>query len=389
MVEYIKHENMGAPISKRKIAILTGLYPHFNGGAEYQMRVIADQLKEQYEIVFVYLGDVTTRVVKETYSKYIDGYKVYFIKSPSRLDALSLRIFYARRLYQLLKNEKPDFVYQRVLKFVSFYISEFQKKLKYTHIIHIADLYTLQFKQATLRGKLAYYFFRKTVNNRPRFVVQTNEQGALLESYGVQSFVQIYNMHPLPIFSAEKEIEKKKSNPIKTIVWIGNLRPIKQLEVFLDIADAYKSNASLQFVVIGNPFDSRYAESMLKRMKALANVVHYAGKDNVFVNDVILKKAYLTVNTSESEGFSNVFIQSWLRGVPVLSLNSNPDDIFTKHACLGAYCNNNAAVMEKMIMEAVLANDYQEDARKCADLAKRYFSFENIEKIRSLLEGKI
>ena len=123
------------------------------------MRLIVDLLSEQYEVVYVYLGDIPGRSVESTRLEIVDGYKVYFIKTCGRIDGLLLKRSYAEELYKVVRKERPDYVYQRVLKFMSYYLAKYQAKLGYRHIIHIADVFTLEFKRKSLRDKINFYFF--------------------------------------------------------------------------------------------------------------------------------------------------------------------------------------------------------------------------------------
>ncbi|MDM1457281.1 glycosyltransferase family 4 protein [Myroides odoratimimus] len=372
--------------AKEKIVLVTGLYPLFKGGAEYQMRLIADRLKKEYEIVFLYLGDVPGQRVEETTSQIVDGYKVYFIKSCTKLDTLTLKYTYGRRIYEVLQKEKPAFVYQRVLKFMSYYISKYQNELGYKHFIHVADLFTLQFNRDTLRGKFNYHFFQKTVENKSRFIVQTGEQREALATLGVTPVLQVYNMHPTLDNAVLQYIEKKVKSEVAHIVWVANIKPIKQLELFVELAEKYSGNPKVHFDIIGSIQDAMYANPIIERMKGLSNITHYQGKDNEFVNEFLLKEGSLVVNTSVSEGFSNVFIQSWLRGIPVLSLNSDPDKVFDKHPELGSCVFGDGDALEAKVGELLNKESYQYNAQRCFEIGNDLFSFENIGKIKELLQ---
>lgn len=373
--------------TKRKILIISGFYPLFTGGAEFQMKLIANQLRDEFEIVFLYLGDVPNENVKSTYLKEIEGYKVYFLQSPNKIDEISLRYFYAKRLLKIFEEEKPDFVYQRVLKFISFYIAKYQEKLNYRHIIHIADLFTLDFNTNNLRGKLNYYFFNKTLSYQPIFITQTTEQRIKLERLGGTSSLQLYNMHPSDEYDIENLSKKKIEDDLKHIVWVANIKPIKQLEVLIELADRLQNKTGIHFDVIGNIQDAEYGKPLVEKMKTMKNVTHYTNKDNEFVNAFLLNNAFITVNTSISEGFSNVFIQSWVRGVPVLSLNSNPDDLFDKHLELGLYCANDFMLLMNYLLKLLDESSYQNRAIKSYQIGRELFSFKNIESLKNLLDS--
>jgi glycosyltransferase involved in cell wall biosynthesis len=58
--------------------------------------------------------------------------------------------------------------------------------------------------------------------------------------------------------------------------------------------------------------------------------LEYVGQLSLEEVNVWLARSSIFVNTSlPREGFPNTFIQAWLRSVPVVSLNFDPDDINT------------------------------------------------------------
>src|SRR5690606_38278059 len=290
--------------------------------------------------------------VHKTHCEKIDGYKVYVVKSCGKFDSLFFKYVYSRRIYKILKKETPDFVYQRVLKFVSYYIASFQIQLGYKHLIHISDLFTIDFRISSLRDRISFYFFRKTLKKKPRFIVQTNEQKTILARYNIEPALQVYNMHPLPEFDVNIAVTRKIREKVKHIVWVANIRPIKGFDILAEVISQLKG-FNIKFDTIGDVQDTAYAQPILDKIKNESIVTHYTGKNNVFVNKFIEDEAFLVINTSKSEGFSNVFIQSWLRGVPVISLNSNPDSLFDTNKEFGIYCEGLIEMMTDGISELI------------------------------------
>lgn len=373
---------------RKKIVVVSGFYPIVKGGAEYQMRLIADALRDDYEVVFLYLGDAPSYFVDETKCFEKEGYKVYELSTSSKMDRYTFKYFHSRELIKILKLEKPDYVYQRVLKFMSLYLGIFSKQLNYEYFIHIADLFSISFDN-TIRGRLKKIHFNILKRFAPEFIVQTSEQAEILKNLGTEPKLQIYNIHP----SVESEIVKKsiclKSSITddKYVLWVANVKPIKRLEFFLDLAEYFQDDISYKFIIIGDIQDVGYAAPLLKRAKSLSSVIHYGGKDNVFINHLILSKANLIVNTSDSEGFSNVFIQAWMRGVPVLSLNSNPDKLFDKYPCFGKFCNGSISELIKFTRKIIESENNVESAWECYEISSQLFAQDNnIKYIESLFK---
>src|SRR5690606_23581632 len=148
--------------------------------------------------------------------------------------------------------------------------------------------------------------------------------------------LQTYNMHPIAKININEVVPRKASHCKKVIAWIGNARPVKRLEKFIWIAAKMEKYSDLSFAVVGKIYDNEYGRALQKQLDGAKNITYYGERDNDWINKFLEDEVFLTVNTSDSEGFSNVFIQSWLRGVPVLSLNSNPDNLFNRYN-IGCY----------------------------------------------------
>ena len=119
--------------------------------------------------------------------------------------------------------------------------------------------------------------------------------------------------------AAEKSID---------VLWVNNVRDFKRPDVLCDIAERA---ADVNFVMIGGPvsgYESMYAE-IERRARGIPNLDFVGPVPYADVNDYF-EKASLFLNTSDSEGFPNSFLQAWIRGVPVISF-FDPDATIERH----------------------------------------------------------
>jgi glycosyltransferase involved in cell wall biosynthesis len=115
-------------------------------------------------------------------------------------------------------------------------------------------------------------------------------------------------------------------------VWVANLIPYKQAELFIELA---QRNSTKKFLLIGASADTRYNQ----KIKDLASTVENLKAIGFMPPDEILHwmwKCRLTVNTTRvatnyEEGFSNVQLMGWMCGLPSLSLISDPDNVIVSN----------------------------------------------------------
>jgi glycosyltransferase involved in cell wall biosynthesis len=63
-----------------------------------------------------------------------------------------------------------------------------------------------------------------------------------------------------------------------------------------------------------------------KEAKSLPNI-DFLGEVSPFEMEKWFQETKIFLNTSSSEGFPNTFLQAWMNGVPVLSLDIDPDNL--------------------------------------------------------------
>ncbi len=111
------------------------------------------------------------------------------------------------------------------------------------------------------------------------------------------------------------------------VLWVGNSSEKKRDEVFFELAKLLPNKT---FAIAMNKADDvRFAEAA-KEAEKLPNVT-FLGAVPPVAMEGWFQKTKLFLNTSIREGFPNTFLQAWMNGVPVVSLNIDPDKIIEKN----------------------------------------------------------
>jgi glycosyltransferase involved in cell wall biosynthesis len=117
----------------------------------------------------------------------------------------------------------------------------------------------------------------------------------------------------------------------------------------------------------------------------LAGNIDYRGELPLDQVNEIISSSHILVHTSSLEGFPNCFIQAWLRRVPVVSLDIDPDDVI-KDNRIGFHSGN----FEQMVKDVELLisdqNLREEMGQRAEEYAVKNFSFDNINKLMELIQ---
>ena len=333
----------------KKILFLSGYFniqnKHSNqGGAEYQNYLLKNELeKRDFCCYFIAIGDKNE--IKRDGNTII----IYFEKKISRKFGRDF-FFYFFKLNQLIKRIKPQIIYQRSSISWTGYASLISKKIDSRFIWAIAsdeDVNKFQFEKISntlfnfIDNKIAAIGKKKA----DIIIAQTKFQSdQLLKNFGRKANIVVPNYHPIP-----KENCIKKEDTFN-VVWVANFSENKQPMKFVEVAkEIGKKGLPIQFIMIGRPYNNNYLHEVMKEFKTTANFEYLGVLKQEEVNRV-LSESHVLINTSKYEGFSNVFIQAWMRSLVVISLNANPDNVLREHK-IGFCTNGRLDLMIETILE--------------------------------------
>ncbi len=164
----------------------------------------------------------------------------------------------------------------------------------------------------------------KMLKSGMKIIVRGEHSKTALRNAGIpEKKILILNNHY--VF---REQENNSAKKIYDIIFIGYLRPLKRLDILIEVVSKLqKRNSKLKCIIIGDgPLRRDLEQEVLNR--GLTNNIHFMG----YQSDIYeyLNSSKMLLLTSESEGLPMVIIEAMSCGLPVVvpAINDIPDVVF-------------------------------------------------------------
>lgn len=291
---------------------------NYIGGESVQQILLAKALVRMGHEVSTIVSDLG-----QPDGEIIDGIKVW--KTCRQEAGLPvLRFVYPRMtsFFSALKKADADVYYQSCAGVLTGFTAYFCKKNKRKYIFRVAhdtDCIPGQELIDYSRDRMIYKYGLK---NADIISVQSEKQAALLvQHYGSDSvLINMAVETPEPGSQPRKDVD---------VLWVNNIRPFKRPDIMLEIA---RRLPDIKFRMIGGPCDgyTDLYENISLEAEKIANLEFMGFVPYHEVNQYY-SRTKVFINTSDSEGFPNSFLQSWVRGIPVISY-FDPDGVIERES---------------------------------------------------------
>ena len=337
-----------------KICILGGnvkraLKGEYVGGAEKQVALIARGLVALNHEVCV-MESFSGREFKEE----VGGVQV--IQTWDRAKGIpGIRSLFYRLplIYIKIRQEKPDIIYSRSVGIYSAMIAFLFQRSKVKFVWGLAHDQDLQPEirktnktslYSTISNKLMFNLASKILVKHSKMIIcQTEEQVAYLVSRKMENKVAL-----IPNICESSVPRELSANNTHNCIWVGKFSGTKGELDFLRLA---QKMPSIKFIAVGHVTSEFKKTAIYSEILKQANI-ECVGRLKHRVLLELLKEVDLLVHTAPSEGFSNVFLEAWSCGVPVVSLHVDPSALL-KEKGLGSFASGNVEKMSGQIEELI------------------------------------
>ena len=365
----------GSPRVVRRLCVVVPVHWSARmGGAQYQAQRLVEYLVGRYDVDVHYLTvdhDPTYRPV---------GHRIVPVSSRRGIRRYGM-FFDCRRLYRQLARIRPDAILQTVACGHTGIAAFYAKRNDCLMAWRVSSDRNVE--PATPpwwrpHHRVERRFVEYGIRNADIVIAQTEwQRQALAQRFRRQDAVVIRNFHPTPPDPGPKPAKKR-------ILWVGNAKPLKNPAAFIRLAARYADRADVEFIMIGGLMDDGpWTRGVLQSIELTPNITYLGACPQEQVN-AELERAYLLVNTSDYEGFSNTFVQAWMRRVPVLSLNVDPDGLLSRQGlgCVSGDEGRLGADLDRLLDDPQRVGHI---GRRCREYAVTHHSDANIDELARLL----
>lgn len=277
----------------------------FIGGAELQQVLIARQLAARgYRISMICLD------FGQAEAMIIDGITV-LRAFQLRAGFPVLRFLWPRlaKIWASMRRADADIYYQRAAGVWTGVMAAYCRLHGKKSVFAAAGNPDFELVTPRIRYARDRWIYSFGLNHVDRILVQNEEQAHMCRQLRGLEAILIPSLYSLP--------PMRRTSGQQRVLWVSTIRQIKRPQLFLDLA---RKLPELDFRMIGGPGRNETAlyESIRNEASSIRNLeflgfVPYSSIEEHF------DEAALLVNTSDSEGFPNAFLQAWARGIPSIS----------------------------------------------------------------------
>lgn len=116
----------------------------------------------------------------------------------------------------------------------------------------------------------------------------------------------------------------------QAFLWVGRAAPYKRPEAFVDLALAVPE-ARFRMILVTAERGQELTRSVVERCRRVPNIELLDPRPREELMRLI-DSAVAMVNTADFEGMPNIYLESWARGVPALSLLHDPDGVIERES---------------------------------------------------------